>query len=257
MSVIIDDSTDLSQFAKEGRGLIPRDFSAYPFGSFGFAAPFSEEDEIPEEQWPDLISDMVRTKSRLSDILADAMPPVKPFHQGQTSTCWAQAAVYAVQCANALQGKPTVLLSPASVAGPITGYRDQGGWPTRALEYIVDEGVAEQSLWAPNAVTKNNSNAAGVKESRVKNKVTEWRDLKPRRYQQTITNLIRRRPVIAAYNKISHAVLLVDPVIGKNGSIDVFSHNSGYMRDSNGHTTFARSFGPPDEQIAPHVTTGG
>lgn len=261
--MIIDDSTNVMQIAsKEGRGYVPRNFAAEPHGSLGYAAPF-DRDLIPEEQWPDLIADMNRDKTSLLDMCDGA--GLKPMNQGWTNLCWMYGVTDCIQILGVLSGAKPVLLSPESVAGPLTNYANwrgspagPGGYPSKGLAHLVAHGICTQALWKPHDLNPANDNSA-VKADRQNHGCTEWYDGTPGYQNRTLalrqlmTCLLRRIPVASAHNWMSHVITPGKPVY-INGQFGFRARNSGYGRDRTGHITIVGQKAIPDEWVAPRVS---
>lgn len=248
---VIDERTDLSAVHPGRSGYAARDFDANPFGSLGYAAPFSMP-LIPRAEWKDRIEEMTRTKSRLSDLAA--LVGWKPKHQARTNFCWANGTTMAVELARVAAGQPHVPLSPASVACEITGFRNRGGWGGQAIEYGSQYGWAPESLWPPNAIDRQYDNPQS-QATRSLYQARDWQELQPRNFDQLMTLLLLRIPCLRADNRWSHLVACIDPLVMQDGRFGVLCPNSGLGRDANGYTVIAESFGGPDEAYGITVTT--
>ena len=150
-----------------------------------------------------------------------------------------------------LNNQPYKRLSPASVAAPIKGYRNQGGWGSQALEYIIDHGVSSEEVWPQNAIDKKYFD--GSRDDAAENKVTEWFDLAPNNFDQKASLLLRRIPVPSGYNWMGHEMCSCDLVQlgpGKFGCIDLNSYSSTGAFDPYALT---ESRGNANDQVAPRV----
>lgn len=261
--VVIDDANYLQHAPPQDvvidgetktRGLIPRDFSAVPHGSLGFAAPFGLP-LIPESEWPERIEQMERTKTRLSDICDQAGLPCKD--QNGTNYCWINSPTYCTEVVRVAQNEPMVILSPASAGGPIKGFRNVGGWGAEGLEYIVEHGLVPVDKWPANAIDRR-YNTAENRELAMKYRVTEWWDLKPRNFQQLATCLLSRIPVAGGFNFWSHEVTLIDLVRLPNGKYGVRFRNSwGMSYGDRGYSILTGNQMLPDDAVAPRVALPG
>lgn len=231
-------------------GFIPRDYDAQPFGSVEGAHSFPAELMIPREEWKERIEEMERTRTRLSDLLKQHRIWL---NQARTNYCWAYGVVHAVMAIRVVMGQPAKRLSPASVAAPIKGYRNVGGWGSQALSYIIKNGVADESVWPQNAIDPRYF--AASRENAAQNKVTEWWELRPRSFAEKMSCLLRRWPVASGYNWMGHEMMSCDPLILPNGGIGVLDLNS-YTRDGSfdGYT-LSESRATADDQVVPRVPT--
>lgn len=234
-----------------GRGLIPRDFDKTPFCSLPFTAVV-DFPSIPQGEWSARIKAMEESKTRLSDVIRRVKMP--SLNQGSTNFCWANGPVNCIRVIRAVNNLPFIDLSPASVACPINGFRNEGGWGTRALKQIVDEGIVPASMWPANAIDRQYDNEA-TREMRKNFKCLEWYDLIPRNFGQLITLLMLRIPVAVGYNWWRHEVTAIDPVEISPGNFGVRIWNSWGddwpSQGAGGMSVLAQSKATPDDAVAP------
>jgi len=249
---IIGDSTPLSRFDLDvglGRGLDlglrgPNDFE---YGDV--ATAFTDDLLIPSHEWQARIEEMEESKSRLSDLSSLIKMPA--LNQESTNYCWANAPVYALQCVRAQQNQPLVLLSPASVAAPIKGFRNVGGWGKEALEWIAQKGVVPVSQWPANAIDRRYSTPTNLALA-TQYRVDEWTELKPRSREQLISMLLRRIPVAVGYNWWGHEVTAIDPV-WFDGEVAVRIRNSWGNWGENGYGILRGAKMLPDDAVCPRT----
>lgn len=232
-------------------GALPRDYDQEPFGTLGYAAPFSIP-VIDRSEWADRIEADERNQTRIQDLVEYKKIPAQ--HQGNTRYCWINNVVRCVELLRLSQGQPYVQLSPASCAGPITGYRNQGGYSHRGVEYVVKNGIVPASIWPANAIDKR-YDTAQAREQRQLYQVDDWTELSPRNFSQLMTLLLLKIPVATSHNWMRHAVTAVAPLVTGRNQFAVLFHNSGYGRDRNGYTVLSESKATPDAAIAPTVVT--
>lgn len=234
------------------RGRVARDWEKQPYGSV--AKPFSET-LIPRNEWRDRIREMESTKGRLSDIWQAGGCEV--LDQNGTNYCWCNGVVSAIYAVRAFNGLPFCALSPASVAAPIKGYRNQGGWGGEALDYIIEHGVAPQQFWPPNAIERSYFDDSRAEAA--KYKVTEWEELPARDLDALMTAVLLRRPVAVGYNWWSHEVCGLDPIAFDGRDDEMNSWGLGIVNSwgrsygTNGYAVLRGRKCVPDDAVAPRV----
>lgn len=250
---VIETDADVVEIEGVGKGHIPRDFSRAPFGGTPFAGPF-DIPVIPRSEWPERIEEMERKKSRLTD-LCDVMG-VKVKNQQSTNYCWINAPVHCLEIIRAVQGQPYVELSPASVGAKIKNFRNEGGWGTEGLQYLVEHGCVPTDKWPANAIDRQyDTNAANV--TRAKFQVDEWYDLKPGNFDQLMTCLFLRFPVAIGLNWWEHEVTAMDPVKldGTNRFGVTIDNSWGESWGGRGRGVLTEEKSTPDDAVAPRVAT--
>lgn len=248
--IIFDDSTDELQLTPAGFSTGYRGMYSGSMTAADISIPFPSELLIPENEWQARIQEMEERKSRVSDILEMANVPV--LDQKSTNFCWAFAPTMCLMATRAVQNQPTVVLSPASVACPITRYRNVGGYGGDSLQYIIDNGVSPESMWPQTAIDKRYDTPES-RASRADFKGTEWWSLRPRNIQEQISCLLRRIPISTGLNYWGHQICDVDPV-WINGKIGVRFRNS-WSRDwgDNGYGIRQGSKMPGDDMTCIRV----
>lgn len=232
------------------RGLNPRTDWSMP----EFCGP-PDFDLVPRVAWPDLIADMERDRTRLSDIAKDCGIPV--LNQGDLPYCHAYSPALAAMVLEAYQGKPFAMLSPGSIGGPATGYRRRGAWIIDDLRVITERGIAE-TRFVPEKQVSRNGWKPGAEANALEHTVLEWYDLpRTQSFDRMITLLLNRVPVCTGHNWWGHAVTAFDPWCKKSGGRWVFgarfrnSWGPGYGED--GWFVMEEGKGTPDESYAPRV----
>lgn len=205
---------------------------------------------VPRNEWQARIEQTERTQSRLSDLCTLAGLPHKD--QASTNYCWANAPVYAMEVMRVKQNQPMVILSPASVAAPIKGYRNVGGWGKEALEWIVQYGAAPVSLWPANGINKSFATKTTIAEA-AKYRVDEWCELVPRNIEQLVSMLLHRIPVPVGYNWWGHEVTAIDAV-WLDGTVAIRIRNSWANWGDNGYGILQGNRMLPDDAVAPFTT---
>ena len=258
--LLIDDSFEPNDHViNAGRcGCKPRDFSHVPVGALPFASA-AKFPIIPRSEWPARIQQMQQEKSRLSDLIS--LERIPCLNQASTNFCHANSPALAIMALRAVQGQSFVLLSPASIAGPVTDFRNEGAFIHDDLRQITQVGCASQDF-----VPANQIDCRGFKDGWEKNarrhRVTEWWDLGQRdgsMFDRVMTLLLSRVPICVAYNWWSHAVTLIDPVELSPGAFGVRFRNSWGDAWPNpgadGYALLPEGKGTPDEAYAPRSIT--
>ena len=220
--IIYDDSTDEPPVTPAGFSTGWRGMYSGSMTAADISTPFPAELLIPEHEWQARIQEMEERKTRISDILDQAKVPV--LNQQNTNYCWAFAPTMCLMAMRAVQNQPMVVLSPASVAGPITRYRNVGGYGGDSLQYIIDNGIVPESMWPQTAIDRRYDTPESQAE-RAKYMATDWWSLRPRNTQEQISCLLRRIPISTGLNYWAHQICDIDPV-WVNGRIGVRFRNS-------------------------------
>ncbi len=252
--LILDDSV-------AEQAVIPAGFSTGYRGMFRSAASAADTAEsfpsellIPESEFEPRIREMEEQKSRLSDLINAAGLPCKD--QGSTNYCWINAPTHCVEILRVVANQPMVILSPASGGGPITRFRNVGGWGEDGLQWIAEHGLNTVQEWPANAIDKRLYTAAN-KESALAHRVTEWWRLRPRNMQELISCLLRRIPVACGYNWQGHETTAVDAVF-VNGKVGTRNRNSWSMdwpsQGGGGWYILQGNKMHADDAVAPRVT---
>lgn len=234
------------------RGHFARDYRVQPFGSVPGLTEMGIP-VIPRSEWRDRIEEMERTKTRISDLLDQAGLTV--LDQNGTNYCWINAPTHCIEIMRVVAGQPMVRLSPASVGCKIKNFRNQGGWGTEGLRYIIEHGLVPQNLWPPNAISRQYDTAAADAE-RVKYRCLEWWELKDRSLDEMMTCLFHRIPVAIGLNYWSHEVTAIDPVVADGGRFGCRINNSwGTGWSDRGRGILLEGKATPDDAVAARVVT--
>jgi hypothetical protein len=248
---VINDENAIAVAQKSmATGYIERDWKNEPFGASGVAVPLTIP-LIPRHEWPDRIEAIEKGGALLSQMALRA--GVKTKFQSSTNYCWAHGPTLATEICEVKQGAKYVELCATSVAAPLTGYRNVGGWGTKALAKIVADGIAPVSTWPTNSIDPRHDNAQS-RAARAAHKITEWADVEPRNFDALMTCLLLGAPVPVAYMWWSHLVCAVDPVSLGGGRFGVRIWNShGINFGDKGFAVLTESKGTPDEACCPMV----
>ena len=165
---------------------------------------------LTKQEVIDRVRQAERYKSRVSDLVGFMQWPCKD--QQSTNYCWANATVYALELALLKQGQRPPKLSPASVAAPIKGFRNQGGWGGDALKYLRQNGAVPVDMWPANAIERRYQTPEAATAA-ADYKVTDWIEVEPGNILQAATLLLMGYPISAGFSWWGHQVTLEDVVI--------------------------------------------
>lgn len=224
------------------------DWMERPADDPGFGSAYSGVN-IPRVEWDERIEELERKKMRLSDLVR-AKGRVSR-NQSRTNYCWAFGAVAAVEAKSLVQGFPYVSLSPASVAAPIKGYRNVGGWSTQAIQYIAENGIVPTELWPDTAIDRKYDNPAS-REARKHHVVEEWWELGRRNFDQLASCLLSLQPVAVGFNWWGHAVCALDLLKTGDRRYGIRIANSHNDKD---YIILKDGREIPDDAVGPRVVT--
>jgi hypothetical protein len=231
----------------------PRDYFKVPRGSIE-GAPGSTITPFSRNDWPAMIEELAAKKARASDHWHRG--GCKVLYQGQTNYCWFNGPVSAVYACRALNNQPFVELSPASGAAQIKNFRNDGGWGSEALEWLIKNGVNRASTWPPNAIDRRYMTAEAKAEA-LQYRVTEWSDLGNRNFALQATYALLSKAVAVGYNWWRHEVCQLDLVQIEPGSFGILIVNSwGPTWDGDGMAILREDKGTADDAVAPEVVHG-
>lgn len=207
----------------KAKGLVPRDYSRFPQGCYGAAPAWSVDMPlIPRSEWSERIKDMEATKSRLSDIRLSGNngQSIPSLDQNGRGYCWFHSGTSCVLLLRAVANMPYVSLSAYAGACIIKNYRDEGGWGAQGLDFLMTRGVPSDAFWPQRSVSRSNDTPACWENAKL-HRVTEgFIDLQAAQYDrnltwdQVMTCLLSRIPIIGDHNWWAHSIAHMDPVDG-------------------------------------------
>jgi len=206
------------------KGLIPRNYSANPVGSYEGSLTFDRlNDEltlIPWEDMPDMIAEKVAQKSQLSDIRDTAYgSPYPSLDQNGQGYCWNYSGNAALMILRAKANMPYIRMSAHAGAWVIKNGRDQGGWGAQGLDRLRSHGSPSVEFWPEKSMDGRRYNTPETWENAILHRISEgFIDLDAAQYdrklsfQQVLTCLLRDIPVISDFNWWGHSVCALDAV---------------------------------------------
>jgi hypothetical protein len=211
---------------------------------------------IRRELWHDLIT--AGQGSFLSDLVKNR--GIKAKDQNGLGYCWVYGSTRAVEVERAIAGLPLLDLSPESVGGPCTGWRDEGGYASEAFEQLQNYGACESSFMdAPHSLHVGRWQS-GWQANAALHESVDWYEIDGQDsniFDEVITCLLNRTPVAAGLDWWGHLVCFLDPVILPDGSVGALFQNSWGVDwptpGANGFAVLTESRATPDGAAAPIV----
>lgn len=264
--LLIDDSTDLGHpdVTAGFRGLIPRDYATHPQGCYSSAPAAVDMPLIPRAEWRERIRHMEGTKSRLSDMRMTGMfgQMIPSRDQNGKGYCWAHSTVSAMMLLRARDNQPYADLSAYAIACIIKNFRDEGGWGALSLDFATQRGCPTSQFWPQQSMSRVNDNNSTWANAALHRTVEGWVDLNAAVYDrdltfdQVMTCLLLRIPVVVDFNWWGHSVCAADPVETSPGQFGIRIWNSwGDSWSDKGMGVLSGSRAIPDGAVAPRTVT--
>lgn len=231
---IFDDGTPLSDPDLNAgmKGGVPRGHRQ-PVGFYASIPP-SQIDLIPRGEWSDLIKDGEANKSFLSHIRlrGNQGNPIPSLDQDGQAYCWNYGPVGGVIVSRAKANLPYVRLSAHAGACKIKNFRSEGGWGALSLDFLIKNGCPSVEKWPEKSMARQHDNEETWKEAALYKPDETFMDVaspvynRDLTFDQVMTLLLRRIPVIGDFNWWGHCVCILDPVEVSKGQFGVRIWNS-------------------------------
>lgn len=239
---------------------------------------------IPRSEWKDRIR--AGQGSFLSDLLKQQ--GIRAKDQNGLGYCWVYGSTRTVEVRRATMGLPFHDLSPESVGGPCTGWRNEGGYASEAFQQPQDAGACESAYMdCPHSLRVKRWKPGWQQNARL-HEAVQWYEIggseawsrehgagslqscslpstprsplpAPSSFDDVITCLLNRIPVAAGLDWWGHLVCFLDPVILPDGSVGVLFQNSWGVdwpaAGANGLACLTEDRGTPDGAAAPVIVT--
>lgn len=178
-----------------------------------------------------------------------------------SSNCWAHSSTSCVMMLRAMDNQPYIPLSAFAVAATIKNGRNEGGWGAQSLDFIVSRGIPDQKYWPQGSANLSHGNTECWNNAALHKVTEDWQDLTKAQYDreltfdQVMTLLLSRIPVVGDFNWWAHSVALLDPVEIEPGSFGVRIWNSwGDEYSNKGMAVLRGNQAIPDGAVAPRAT---
>jgi|SRR6185436_8636588 len=259
--LIFDDGTANLHPDLDGgmKGLVPRDPVTQQPGMYA-AIPPANITLIPRGEWSDRIKDGERTKSFLSHIVrrGDGGNRIPSLDQNGQGYCWAYGSTSALLALRAKANQPYVRLSAHAVACKIKNFRDEGGWGALSMDFMLKNGVPSTDTWPEKSMSRANDRPETWKEAELYKPVDPFMDLaspvynRDLSFDQMMTLLLQRIPVVIDLDWWGHCVVALDPVEPSPGKFGPRIWNSwGDGWSDGGMAVLLDAKGRPSNAVAP------
>jgi hypothetical protein len=206
------------------RGLVPRNYSAHPLGSYAGSRTAVEMKVIDAAEWPRLIREKAAAKARLSDIRlrGNGGNKIPSRDQNGRGYCWQHSGVSAMLLARARDNQPYADLSAYGPACVIKNFRDEGGWGAQGVDFLRQRGCPTSDKWPQKAVDRKYDNEETWANAKLYRVDEGWWDLNAAQYdrnltwQQFVTCWLVNDPTVNDYNWWGHSVCGADAVDGES-----------------------------------------
>lgn len=173
---------------------------------------------FPRNQWRGLFN------AQLGQTLLDRTRPMLSIHdQGKTNFCWAHGTVRAFEVLKAIRHNVSQRLSSASIAVPITGGRNIGGWPEKALMQMQSQGACSLGLW-PDSQYRSMPDPALFNAEALRNRMMRWVELQT--FDEIWCAALRFIPTILPLMWWRHVVCVTGAYLDENDNPGLWFDNS-------------------------------
>ena len=215
-------------------GLIPRDYSKHPVGSYANSFLMRDVRDVPMiamEEWPERIKERERTGSQMSQIRLKANGqggPIPSLDQDGYGYCWNHSTTSSLIILRMMMNLPYVRLSAFAIGSIIKNFVDEGGWGAQSMDFCVSGftrngrkylGVPSVEFWPEKSTNRALATDDRVWQNAALHVVTEgFIDVEAAQYdrdlsaQQVGSLLLQDIPVVCDYNWWGHSVCGIDLV---------------------------------------------
>lgn len=160
--------------------------------------------------------------------------PLNCEDQNGTYYCWCNGPTQQFRIQRLIENDDLIEFSPASLAGPLTGFRNQGGWGGAGLVRMMTNGIAPVGVYGHNQISKP-SNFDAAMAIAAKYKASECWNLP--NFKSVCSCLLNGFAVAVGYNWWSHEVCAIAVLI-IDGAICLLCRNSWGMSYGDGKGFF-------------------
>ena len=165
-------------------------------------------DTIPRSEWG------ARIKAAQGNLISDKIKAagMKAKDQNGLGYCWVYASTRTVEIRRMMEGLPFVDLSPESVGGPCTHWRNEGGYASEAFNQLENFGACESSFTDKPHSLNVKKWKAGWQENAKKHETIDWYEIGTS-FDEVVTCLLNLSPVSIGLDWWGHEITVLDPII--------------------------------------------
>lgn len=208
------------------------------------SAPFLEAIPlIPRDEWVDRIREKDANGSWMRTINDNAGVPC--LDQNGLGYCHAYGTVGAAMTARAVAGLPTIVLSPESVGGKVTGWRNRGANPDDDLEVLMRDGACRMDMMdGPHSLNPKKWNPAWEQDAKNHTAVEVFHMDSRNMFDQLMTAVLLNIPSGVWFNWWGHHIQGALAAQNKDGKFWLCCRNSwGTSYGENGYFWMAEGHG--------------
>ena len=183
----------------------------------------------PRHEWADRLAE-----KQGRNLYTMRRPRLPSRDQRKTNFCWAACVARCAELYFLYTASRPLNLSINSLALPVTGGRNVGGWPTAAIDRLITHGVAAENLWPGSVMRESQADPAWKTSASMHRCITH---IKCKGFDYQVSAALRDIPLAIPLLWWRHAVCQLELVqLGKDSwglGIDN-SWGSGWGEDGHG-----------------------
>jgi hypothetical protein len=200
---------------------------------------------IDEDEWQDRIEEADANKT-WAESVERGVGKIPVADQDGTNYCWVFSLMHAMEYQRLRQGLPYVHLAAVSVGGPVSGWRNVGGYPVEAMQYAVEHGMAPIDYVSDEHSTRQSNMKAGWQTAALDYRVQEWWDLSDMGFAGIVTAALLGLVGSSGHAWWSHAICSGYRIKYESGQYWSLIRNNWGAWEDDGFAWLSRSKSTPD-----------